>query len=484
MATITSATSGNFSAGATWVGGVVPGPADDAVVATGHTVTIDTNVTVLSFQQAGTGKFVLGGGRTVSGNVIANAGTYNTGGATVEVTASFGTTATINGNITGTGSTGQFSCGVLISGLGTFILNGNVTGFSGNLGATVGAPAIYTNVNSSITINGNLIAATGNLKVCVFIDAASSATLTINGNIIGGSSGVGTIVQVNGVSPLVYVVGNITAAASAGMSVGSTSPSINVTGNVSGGFGSNAHGINFATTSGTLNVVGNVTGGNANNLRGILVSSNAAVVNVTGTITGLSNANADGIALSGTTSTLFATGNFNAGSGGSGVFASAIFASGASITINAVGTATANGFLSPAITSSSTTTNTGVIFQGDMIDGSGGAVAIHTRMMRLTATSSGYNRHQNTVGFPNGTPVFRVSPDQVTGMPTPNNVRAGLSYGYNNLFTGTVAIPPVGSVALGAQVDNTTGTAALDAGTVIAVVGQQVAAASSSPSVV
>lgn len=484
MATITSATSGNFSAGATWVGGVVPGPADDAVAATGTIVTIDSNVTVLSFQQAGTGKFVLGGGRTVTGNVIANAGTYNTGGATVEVTASFGTTATINGNITGTGSTTQFSCGVLVSGLGAFILNGNVTGFSGNLGASVGAPAIYTNVNSTITINGNLTSGTGNLKVCVFIDTASSATLTINGNIIGVASGIGTTVQISGVSPTVYVIGNIAAYAAAGITVAGTSPSINVTGNVSGGAGSGAHGINYTATAGTLSVVGNVTGGNANNIRGIALAGTSVVANVTGTITGLSNASADGILLSGTSVILFATGNFNAGTGGSGVLASAIYASGASTTINAVGTATANGFLSPAISSLATTTNTGVIFQGDMIDGSGGAVAIHTRMMRLTATSSGYNRHQNTVGFPNGTPVFRVSPDQVTGMPTPNNVRAGLSYGYNNLFTGTVSVPPAGSVALGAEVDNTTGTAALDAGTVIAVVGQQVAAASSSPSVV
>ena len=48
MATITSAGTGNFTAGATWVGGVAPGSGDIAVAATGHSVTIDADVTVTS----------------------------------------------------------------------------------------------------------------------------------------------------------------------------------------------------------------------------------------------------------------------------------------------------------------------------------------------------------------------------------------------------------------------------------------------------
>ena len=41
MATITSTTSGNFSAGATWVGGVAPVDNDSFIIAAGHTVTYD-----------------------------------------------------------------------------------------------------------------------------------------------------------------------------------------------------------------------------------------------------------------------------------------------------------------------------------------------------------------------------------------------------------------------------------------------------------
>lgn len=53
--------------------------------------------------------------------------------------------------------------------------------------------------------------------------------------------------------------------------------------------------------------------------------------------------------------------------------------------------------------------------------------------------------------------------DSVGGNPAASNVRSGTVYGPAGELTGTCAVPPAGSVALGVPVDNTTGTAYITA---------------------
>lgn len=453
MATITSATTGNFSAGATWIGGVVPGPADDAVAATGTVVTIDTNVTVLSFQQAGTGKFVLGGGRTVTGNVIANVGTFTSGG-TIDVTATTGQTATINGNVTGNSTTTDNTAGIVVSGTGNLIVNGNVTGSAGNA-ATAGA-GINTEVTCNITVNGSLLSGAGANKYALRTGTTSNATVVIIGNVTS-NAGIAIFVAGSSASPNISITGNVTGGASNGLNIGGSSPIINVTGNVLGGFANNIYGINSSAGSITINVTGNVNGNVTNaNTAGINVTGLSSIVNVTGAVT--------------------------AGVGGSGVPSYGVNSTGSSSTVTVIGSVTAVTTFGHGILSSAT--SNGVIFQGNLTDSLQGATAIYARLVRMTATNSGTTTYTNTVGYPNGTPVTRVSPNLVTGMPAATNVRNATIYGFNNELTGTMKVPPVGSVALGVPVDTSVGTAALDVGSVIAVVGAQVAAASSNPSVV
>jgi hypothetical protein len=63
---ITSTTSGNWNNGSTWMGGIVPGSSNSVVVAGGHTVTIDGNVSCTSLGVNGVLQFDNVNGRTLT----------------------------------------------------------------------------------------------------------------------------------------------------------------------------------------------------------------------------------------------------------------------------------------------------------------------------------------------------------------------------------------------------------------------------------
>lgn len=491
MATITSATSGNFSAGATWVGGVVPAPADIAVAATTHVVTIDVNTTVTKVTQAGTGKFVLGNGRTLTAEVEANAGTFTSGG-TVECTAT--TSATIQGNITGISTTTAATAAVVITGSGLLTVNGTVTPSPG--GATSGS-GIYINTSCSLIVNGNLLpapTANSNKRSITTGSSTTNCAITVNGTVTGNNGapsmvldGNSLTVNINGAvsnpcvtlsanSSTVNIVGSLggsSGTGQTGINLGGTNSTMNITGNLNYAGGVNGPGLSQFGTGSKLYVTGNVSP--AGSASAISISSNDALTVVTGNLS--TGGAQSAIQSTGTSAVLNITGNIiPSGS------ATAVSVTGASATVNVVGTTYGFSTNVNGITSSSTAN--GVIYQGNMVDSAGGAKAVYTRLFRLTATNNGYTQYTNTVGYPNGTPVTRVSPNLVTGMPSAGDVRKSTVYGYNNELTGTMSVPSPSSVALNVPVDNTVGTAVLDAGSVVAVVGAQVAAASSNPSVV
>lgn len=448
MATITSAGSGNFSAGATWVGGVVPGAADDAVAATGHTVVIDTNTTVESVSQAGTGKFQLPGGVTLTGNVTINAGTVTSGG-TVEVTATAGQTATITGAVSGASSTLITQAGVVVTGLGALIINGAVTGTAGNVAdnGISECAAVYTNVASSITVNG-AVTAGGTRKYGVWAGASSAtASLTINGDATAGGGGGSVAVMSYGASVTIAMTGNATGSStSAAVQATGSSATITITGNVTTGAG----GVGASTTgaSAAITITGNVTGGSGSNTYGVQATGASATVTVTGGVTGGGGTNAHGV-----------------------------YCSGATSLATVIGTVTAANTTGNGIRSDATSSGYGVVVNGSMLDSAGGVTAIWSRFFRLAANANASSRYANTSNFPNGGFLSRVSPDNVTGMPTVGNVRYATVYGYNSELTGTLRVPPANSVASGVPVDNTTGLAALSPADVAALVGAQIAAA-------
>lgn len=244
MALIVSAASGNFNAGATWVGGVVPTVGDEARAATGHTITITANATCDEVSNEGTGIFTLSSGVTLTANVT-NKSTTTTRNC-LQFTAASPSTATIIGDCKG--GNVQGAVGVALTSSGILNIVGNIVA-----GAFV-AYGIQNNSSGTINITGNVFGGLNNQSVGAI--NSSNGTINITGNCFAGAGAS---------SSPVAVLNNSTGA-------------VNITGNCVGGGGNNlAFGANNAST-GTMTIVGNCTGGG---LAGAFGANNAS----TGTMT-------------------------------------------------------------------------------------------------------------------------------------------------------------------------------------------------------
>jgi hypothetical protein len=197
MALITSAASGNFNAGATWTGGVVPTTGDEARASTGHTVTINVNTTCDEISNAGTGKFVINDG------------------------------VTLTANVTQKGSDS--------------------------------APCLDFSANSpaAATIVGNLTAGAGNFRRAA--SNLGTGTLNVTGTCLGGASGSSAVAILNSSTGTINITGNVNAGAgtTAHGTNNNTTGTINITGNVNAGAG-NGNGA-FQNSTGTLSIIGTVT---------------------------------------------------------------------------------------------------------------------------------------------------------------------------------------------------------------------------------
>jgi len=215
-ATITSTgTGGNWNTPGTWAGNVVPVADDDVIIAAGHTVIVDANVSVASITTATTtatlnfatnatpytlnvsSTVAFGGGgiqnsgtfnatnagaitsaATVAGNHgIRNTGTFTMGSGTLTATASGGVGIENEGTGIFTGGTGLITAGSFRNG------NSGTPSFTVGSGGMTVTSTYYPN-SGTIVLNGNLAIRDTNNGTAT-VSGAGKMILTDAGHVIG-----------------------------------------------------------------------------------------------------------------------------------------------------------------------------------------------------------------------------------------------------------------------------------------------------------
>ena len=199
---------GNWSNAAIWNGGTLPTSADD-VYANNFTVTIDTNVTVLSIRNRAGSPAVAGGGFIISSAITVTVTGVSTGimggtGSCITFSGISDVTATINtSRIEGPDANSSQTINHI--GAGTLTISCTVYAPSGS--ATNRYTILFNSTGilnySGATITGNfatssfVISGVGTLNIVAnlsggsntsAIDVNAAATLNITGNLIGGGN--------------------------------------------------------------------------------------------------------------------------------------------------------------------------------------------------------------------------------------------------------------------------------------------------------
>ncbi|MFY7666208.1 beta strand repeat-containing protein, partial [Flavobacterium sp.] len=190
---VSTATGGNWSSAATWVGGVVPASVDNATIADGATVTIDIaglSVNNLTVGQGASGILTYAAtptAFTVAGNLTVNSGgTFNvfqgTTGKTLNVAGNISNSGTINlsvGSITGATLVLNGALPQTIGGTGTWTAN-EIRNLTFNNTNPVGSIGVNWNV-SNISVSGTLTFTNG----LVALGSANSLRLGISATAAG-----------------------------------------------------------------------------------------------------------------------------------------------------------------------------------------------------------------------------------------------------------------------------------------------------------
>lgn len=293
--------------------------------------------------------------------------------------------------------------------------------------AVAGGSFVVT--TSGYTIQANVIS----IASCLIYNAA--ITLTLIGDCTPLSSG--AAVSSNNTSSILYLTGNLygnnTGFGGNGVS---TRGSIIMVGDCIGSSNNNGA-LSLTNAASNAQITGNVLGGLGGQGRGIDAVNGSTIVINGNVIGGVGN----GISQSGAAYNLTLNGNAIGGNNGN-----AILITGGSITgsYTLYGSSSGRG---SALNNINPTTSMSV---SDVVFGANGSSPLSGQ---IKFASSGVTIN---VLKDDSTTVNLIDVANAD-YPIESDVRFGTSYGAT-LYTGTLAVPPAGSVSLGVPVDNTTGT--------------------------
>ena len=296
MANVYAVKTGNWSDPTVWNTGALPTPADD-VFSNNFTVTIDQNVSVLSIRNRAASPAVAGGGFVISSAVTvtvtgASTGIMGGSGSCITFSGAAGVTATINTsriegpdtnasqtiNHTGSGTLTITCTSYSPSGAGStrYTILFNSTGvFNYSGGAIVG---VFSTQSFGVLGAGtlNIVANITGGSNTAGLDIGAAATVNITGDIYGGiNSGRGISVSA---SCILNITGTIRSSTQGpGINVNSSSPQINVTGNVLPEVTSNQAAINCQSFNSYLKIVGTIT---ASTGSAAVVSTSGGAINI------------------------------------------------------------------------------------------------------------------------------------------------------------------------------------------------------------
>lgn len=304
------------------------------------------------------------------------------------------------------------------------VISNHIITLNTNLRATLGSVLRISGVNHNITINGNVNGSSTTNSIHT-INRQAAGILTVTGNIYGGqTSSMGILINDSG--------------------------TLNVIGDVySTNFGVNSSAGISITANALVNIIGNVYSALANSSSNFgIIASTASTINIVGNVQGSSLSSTNyGINLTGG-ATLNITGNVTAGTGvGNNNFA--IF-SAVNSTININGTVNATAACSAIQSTGVSAIN---IING-VIKNVQNKMAFFGQNLYIGNATTRWELNKS-----DNSPRILYSADTLPGVPANTNVRNGTIYGASNELTGTLNVPPIGSVAVGVPVDNTVGTA-------------------------